>query len=196
MTTGQKNGECCDKCRYCYGHEGLAHDHCGNSHCPCHTPAPTDDRGEACKCLERTQVGLPQHYPDCPLRGEAATAGEWRDEFYKEFAKKETNEWLMFATPLNLVGFISNLLTKAREETDKQWWPKKAQTIADIAREEGKAETIRLVREWAGKYPHLCGACQEKISNLSHSLACHMRSGLLRFLSEETGEKADTETNV
>ena len=48
------------------------------------------------------------------------------------------------------------------------------QQTEERCREE-KAEEIK-------KYPHLCGACESKISNWSHTLACRMRKSLIESL--------------
>ena len=43
---------------------------------------------------------------------------------------------------------------------------------------------LEAVEKWVGEYSQECGACEEKISNLSHTLACRFRTDLLSFLKE------------
>ena len=59
------------------------------------------------------------------------------------------------------------------------------EALTKYGNQRAEEERERII-DFVKKYPHKCGACENKISNLSHTLSCGMRNDLIKYLNPPT----------
>lgn len=127
----------------------------------------------------------------------------------EEIAKLEHEQWISWSKTIAQTENISDErlkrwkklwipyseLCEEEKEQDRVWARKKVliehcseqkcPACSTAAYEKGKEDERKRISGMIEKYSHVCGACCEGVSNLSHTLICQMKSHLKQSLLKD-----------